>query len=585
MNRVLRSVILLIVSAGMVASLNVEPTSGSHDARIAWLEEHVVPLIGCEADEGFSDLEPLREMIGDARIVGLGESTHGTREHFLMKHRLLEYLDEELGFTWFAIEASTPDAHRLDAYVLGGAGDPAALIGGMYFWTWNTEEVLAMVEWMRAYNARSDRKIHFTGFDMQTPDVATEEVMRFLVSVESPLAAAAAVQYPRIMAASNDSTMAYAAYSFPLAEARGKMIRFRAWIKTEELRGGRAGLWGWVGGVGGKLLAADDTMYSGPIGNTDWAEYVIELPVAAEATSVNFGFSMTGEGRAWFDAASIELNNVAYDASSFDLGFEGDRIAAYRYTDDTNYTSELDGSVAYAGGQSLRIASVPKAPDAPTAREALVRAEAILSKMEAARGEWLTLRPVEEVERAILYARIVTQCMRMRAADDQIKFRVRDEAMAENVTWLAEQNPEARIVLWAHNGHVNRAPDAMGSNLAARFGDAYLPVGFATAEGSYAAKSSSVLEVHDLQTPPEDSFEAVFAAAEAPLFALDLRPARPGDEGSGWLCETRPFRGIGSGPMDEQFSPTPLREYFDLVIFVEETTAARQLPTPPSPSP
>ena len=42
--------------------------------------------------------------------------------------------------------------------------------------TWNTEEVLAMVEWMREHNARSEHKIHFTGFDMQTPDVAAAEV-------------------------------------------------------------------------------------------------------------------------------------------------------------------------------------------------------------------------------------------------------------------------------------------------------------------------------------------------------------------------------------------------------------------------
>ena len=53
----------------------------------------------------------------------------------------------------------------LCAYVLGGEGDPRALIGGMYFWTWNTEEVLALVEWMRDHNARSEHKIHFTGFE------------------------------------------------------------------------------------------------------------------------------------------------------------------------------------------------------------------------------------------------------------------------------------------------------------------------------------------------------------------------------------------------------------------------------------
>jgi hypothetical protein len=63
------------------------------------------------------------------------------------------------------------------------------------------------------------------------------------------------------------------------------------------------------------------------------------------------------------------------------------------------------------------------------------------------------------------------------------------------------------------------------------------------------------------------------------LFALDLRSAEPGNEGSGWLCESRPFRSIGAMAMDRQFYPTPLRSNYDLLIFVEETTPARQLAT------
>ena len=125
-NRILRRGIPLIAGAAIAASIVIGPAEADRDPRIAWLDEHVVPLITCEAGHGFDDLEPLGAVIGDARIVGLGESTHGTREQFQMKHRLVEYLVEELGFTWFAVEASTPEAHRLDAYVLGGEGDPAA---------------------------------------------------------------------------------------------------------------------------------------------------------------------------------------------------------------------------------------------------------------------------------------------------------------------------------------------------------------------------------------------------------------------------------------------------------------------------
>ena len=170
--------LLAAVFAAAVLLISPSVAKGSAE-HVLWLEEHAIPLVSCEAGHGFEDLAPLTSMIGDAQIVGLGESTHGTREHFQMKHRLVEFLVEKLGFSWFAIEASTPEAHRLDAYVLGGDGDPEELIRGMYFWTWRTEEVLAMVEWMREHNARSDHKIHFTGFDMQTPTVAGDEAVSY----------------------------------------------------------------------------------------------------------------------------------------------------------------------------------------------------------------------------------------------------------------------------------------------------------------------------------------------------------------------------------------------------------------------
>ena len=51
---------------------------------------------------------PLKKIIGEARIVALGEATHGTHEFFQMKHRMLEFLVEEMGFNTFAMEAAWP---------------------------------------------------------------------------------------------------------------------------------------------------------------------------------------------------------------------------------------------------------------------------------------------------------------------------------------------------------------------------------------------------------------------------------------------------------------------------------------------
>ncbi len=142
----------------------------AQDAVVGWLRDRAIPLQTVEAGRGFADLQPLKKIIGDARIVALGEATHGTREFFQLKHRMLEFLATEMGFTIFSIEANMPEAYRLNDYVLTGVGDPAALLRGMYFWTWDTEEVLDMIRWMRRFNETGKGKLEFTGFDMQTAD-------------------------------------------------------------------------------------------------------------------------------------------------------------------------------------------------------------------------------------------------------------------------------------------------------------------------------------------------------------------------------------------------------------------------------
>ncbi len=77
-------------------------------------------------------MERLKDVVGDARIVSLGEATHGTREFFRMKHRMLEFLATEMRFSIFSIEANMPEAYRLNDYVLNGVGDPKKLLAGMY---------------------------------------------------------------------------------------------------------------------------------------------------------------------------------------------------------------------------------------------------------------------------------------------------------------------------------------------------------------------------------------------------------------------------------------------------------------------
>src|SRR5436305_8843629 len=120
---------------------------------LSWLRQHAIPLTTVKAGCGFADLQSLKPVIGDARVVALGEATHGTREFFQLKHRLLEFLVSELGFTLFTIEAAFAETLAVDRYVLTGEGDARHSVASMQPYCWNCQEMVAQVEWMRAWNA------------------------------------------------------------------------------------------------------------------------------------------------------------------------------------------------------------------------------------------------------------------------------------------------------------------------------------------------------------------------------------------------------------------------------------------------
>src|SRR6266542_1552702 len=66
-----------------------------------------------------SDLAPVLGRFAEARVVGLGEATHGDRESFQFKHRLIQALVHREGFRVFLFESSPAEMERYDRYVTG----------------------------------------------------------------------------------------------------------------------------------------------------------------------------------------------------------------------------------------------------------------------------------------------------------------------------------------------------------------------------------------------------------------------------------------------------------------------------------
>lgn len=104
------------VSKNVKPRPDISSTVPGEKAFIDWTRSHAIALKTVEAGNGFADMQKLSDVVGNARIIALGEATHGTREIFQLKHRLIEFLGSQKEFTIFSIEANMPEAYRLNEY-------------------------------------------------------------------------------------------------------------------------------------------------------------------------------------------------------------------------------------------------------------------------------------------------------------------------------------------------------------------------------------------------------------------------------------------------------------------------------------
>lgn len=173
------------VNDRLTADVTVRPPlePSLRDKIVSEIRSRAVILRTVRAGAEFDDLTALDKLIGDARIVALGEATHGMAEFSRMKHRLIQYLVEKKGFTVLAFEHDWPSVETIDRFIKTGEGGATRALMTMRSETWRTEEVRDLLEWMRTYNSRlpsGGKMVSFTGFDMQDTRSAAECVIRGL---------------------------------------------------------------------------------------------------------------------------------------------------------------------------------------------------------------------------------------------------------------------------------------------------------------------------------------------------------------------------------------------------------------------
>lgn len=157
-------------------------------AAVAWLKQAGHRLT-TEAP-GLAELKPLLERLNGARVVGIGEATHGTHEDVAFKASLIKALVAAGRINAVAWITSRSAGKRLDAYVAGGPGTAAdALRDSGLAAHWVTVDVVDLLDWLRTWNLAGKERIHLVGVDVQDVLHDTQSALTLLASVEPEAAA------------------------------------------------------------------------------------------------------------------------------------------------------------------------------------------------------------------------------------------------------------------------------------------------------------------------------------------------------------------------------------------------------------
>ncbi len=180
---------LLMLLVACTNDQKSEPKQVTVNDALIELNSIAIEFNGSAPDQNSTDLK-LVKGLGDAKIVGLGEATHGSKEFFEMKHRIFKYLVEEKGFRIMGFECDLAESLYLDHYITTGeivTGDPdlrTMMRNKIHFWTWRVEEVARLIEWMRDFNVNREASdmVHLYGVDCQSLKDASFFFNRFFGS-------------------------------------------------------------------------------------------------------------------------------------------------------------------------------------------------------------------------------------------------------------------------------------------------------------------------------------------------------------------------------------------------------------------
>lgn len=140
-----------------------------------WIRQSAVPLVDSQDDFG-----SMEEPFAQARVIAIGEATHGQHEVFEIKRQLTMHLIKRHGVRLVAYEASASKVLEANEYVAGNSDDRRQAMGGLGMLIWQIEENGALLDDLREWNLRSPDKVRLIGIDAQDSDAAEARLIQLI---------------------------------------------------------------------------------------------------------------------------------------------------------------------------------------------------------------------------------------------------------------------------------------------------------------------------------------------------------------------------------------------------------------------